>query len=230
MNTLITSRRPTDRLRLAAAAFGLRPVHRPKPTAQSRPDTRTLDACRRAADRILDTLAPGQTLLLSGPSGSGKSTALALLNARLARRKRPRYRVDHRRPALQDRCVIDLVPGDPAQACRALARAGLGDATLLGRTPNELSEGQRMRLRLAIAMTRAEATPGTWILIDEAWSTLDEPTAFTTASALRRWAKSARVRVVSAGSPERLADLLQPDALVYLGVDSSVHTIERGRA
>jgi ABC-type ATPase with predicted acetyltransferase domain len=51
-----------------------------------------------------------------------------------------------------DRRVIDLMRPPLGQALRTLGAAGLADAFLLLRTPQELSDGQRYRLRLALAI------------------------------------------------------------------------------
>lgn len=232
--TLITSVRPGDRLRIAAGAFGLRVRKAP------RAGNHHHGPAHAAAEIAFTAATPGRTVLIAGPSGSGKSTALAILHKRINERPGAHphpavVRIDHARPALRAEPVIDLVPGTVAEACKALARAGLGEAMLLGRLPAELSEGQRLRLRLAIAMRRAEQhraakRPGAWLLIDEAWSTLDEPTAASIAEAMRKWARSTGVRIVSAGAPERLAALLSPDALVYIDSAGRTARIERGKA
>lgn len=234
--TLTTSVTPGDRLRIAAGAFGLRVRKAPRNRDQAH-----LGPARAAADLAFAAAKPGRTVLISGPSGSGKSSALALLHQRIKERPHPHpavFRIDHARPALRAAPAIDLVPGTVAEACRALARAGLGEAKLLGRLPAELSEGQRLRLRLAIALRRAEQHRAeqhrpehgraAWLLIDEAWSALDEPTAASIAEAMRKWARSTGARIVSAGAPERLASVLSPDALVYIDSAGQAARIERG--
>jgi len=50
------------------------------------------------------------------------------------------------------RAVIDLMQPPLDRALRILSAAGLADAFLLLRTPQELSDGQRWRLRLALAI------------------------------------------------------------------------------
>src|SRR5262249_53314382 len=92
----------------------------------------------------------GEVLLLRGPSGAGKSS---LLRAR-------------RRVARQDIRWIDLAriqfPGAPVVDCfgnvpicsvlSLLSRVGLAEAWTYLRLPRELSEGQKWRLKLAMAI------------------------------------------------------------------------------
>ena len=92
-------------------------------------------------------LEPGRILLLCGPSGSGKSSILRALGDRLGGRK---VNIDeeigqHETP------VIDCVGGDLDEALRILSVCGLGEAFLMLRSPRELSDGQKYRLRLARA-------------------------------------------------------------------------------
>lgn len=126
-----------------------------------------------ALARSIDTeLGPGQIALLSGPSGSGKSSALAALQRRLLARdprsvvvaatdpaRGPRSGSAVRRGASAaphlGRAVVDLLdlPLDATLSC--LARAGLADARLMVAPAHRLSEGERFRLALAIAVSRA---------------------------------------------------------------------------
>jgi len=128
---------------------------------------------------------PGDVVFVTGPSGSGKTVLLRDLVRALAEAD-PRARVvdladaDPLRPADAgggtggDRGggtgngrgdaaapVIDLLRWPLEEALRLVSLAGLADAFLLLRTPAELSDGQRYRLRLALALERVlgEAPP-----------------------------------------------------------------------
>ena len=96
---------------------------------------------------------PGDVVYVTGPSGSGKSVLVARL-AEALRCEWPDARVaDLAAVALPaGRTVIDLMQPPLDRALRILSAAGLADAFLLLRTPQELSDGQRWRLRLALAI------------------------------------------------------------------------------
>jgi ABC-type ATPase with predicted acetyltransferase domain len=104
-------------------------------------------------DNLRVDVRPGDVVYVTGPSGSGKSVLLARL-AEALRGEWPDARVADlaavHLPA--DRAVIDLMQPPLEQALRTLSAAGLADAFLLLRTPQELSDGQRWRLRLALAV------------------------------------------------------------------------------
>ncbi len=207
------SLRPSARLLRAAAAFGLAVTRAPRraPSPDHFADARDL----------LAALQFGQIALVTGPSGSGKSTvlrALALPDQGQVRGERPRRRRVHSTPHHTHfrGTIIDAMPGRTADAIAALARAGLADARLLARTPDELSEGERARFHIALRLARA--TPGDLLIFDEFLSTLDRATARNVARALRRWMDTtgaARdLRLVVATAHDDLLDWLAPHVLL----------------
>lgn len=149
--------------------------------------------------------------LITGPSGSGKSRLLRACVRALHERAHPL--ADAAAPPDRARAVIDQIPGPIPQRLRTLARAGLGEATLLPRLPAELSRGEQARLRLAIAMSAAP--PGGWVVCDECCSDLDRATAQSVARTLARWARASGVRLLLASPHEDLPALLGPDALIH---------------
>lgn len=184
--------------------------------------------------------------LISGPSGGGKSTAL---NAVIERAKRDGARViqtDH--PALDrlaHRRVVDAVDphaarGMPIQAAlRALSAAGLADARLAARRVRELSEGERARLRLALAMHSADALPDpphtpVLLAVDEFCTGLDDTTARGVCATLARWARSREshdrpLHIVCASSRDHVGLWLHAD--VRLEIDLGGHcTLSAHRA
>ena len=162
-------------------------------------------------DRLL-ALEPGETAAITGPSGAGKSTLIQALAARLrAAGERVVMTTSLR---LRERPIAELFGPGLARACRALSSAGLAEARLLARTPSELSEGERFRLRLALAidrLTRGRARDDRadgWIIADEFASSLDALTALGVGAAARRVAARAGIRLVAAGVRSELASLV----------------------
>jgi ABC-type lipoprotein export system ATPase subunit len=129
----------------------------------------------------------GQVVLLTGASGAGKSTVLRAMASDL--RTAGARVIDLARLRLPDVPVVDCLPRLPLEeALRRLARLGLGEAWTYLRTPAELSDGQRWRLRLAVALERAERSPGrrTVLVCDEFAALLDRVTAAVVSRAIRK--------------------------------------------
>jgi len=184
-------------------------AHIPGPAAAM---ARTKRACRaaRAFGLILEEGAhaeatpvripveAGSVTLLAGPSGSGKSAALRAVADAL--RIRGVEAVEAHDIIPLDRPAVDLLGRNVGDAMTRLSRAGLGEAACFVRTPAELSEGQRFRLRLAIAMERAEASADSVLLCDEFTSALDRATARSLCALLSRWTKRTnRAAVIATG-------------------------------
>jgi ABC-type ATPase with predicted acetyltransferase domain len=98
------------------------------------------------ADGVALGVRPGDVVLFTGPSGSGKSSLLRETGRQLAA-------VDVAALTLPDVPLVDALAGTLPQRLERLTACGLGEARLMLRTPNELSDGQRMRFRLAYALS-----------------------------------------------------------------------------
>lgn len=203
MRFVHVSRRPTARLCRALAAFGLAPALNPG-------GSRSEPGCA-----WLERMQPGHIALISGPSGAGKST---LVRAVVARARVLRWNPLSLQNSEANRPVIDLMRGPLAECIASLARAGLGEPALFARTPRELSEGERFRLRLALALHEAQSGPVAQplLVIDEFASALDRTTARTLCLCLRRWAAREHVRVVCATAHDDVAPWLAPDVRLSL--------------
>ena len=144
---------------------------------------------RAALDIPALSLRPGTITLIAGPSGAGKSTLL-----RATREAHPPRRwIDLATITAPDAPLVDCFGDLPLRdALGLLARVGLGEAWTYLRTPAELSEGQRWRFRLALALHQVSSAAARdqadrpIIACDEFAAALDRVTAMIVGHRLRR--------------------------------------------
>ena len=190
------------------------------------------------------TLAPGQVVFVTGSSGGGKSTLLRLIRGAIHHghaEQPPALICANHLPDLPNQALVDALavpevsthaappPAKLEQVCRWLSLAGLNDAAVMLRQPEQLSEGQRHRLKLAQAMAIAERRPEPWavLLIDEFGSTLDRTTAFALARSVRRWAAKSNICLVCATTHDDLLEPLCPDVLVEIAPGGRCEVYQR---
>ncbi len=170
----------------------------------------------------------GDLVLFVGPSGSGKSSLLRAAAAQLGA-------VDALALPLPEVPLIDALPGEVEDGLAQLAACGLSEARLLLRTPAELSEGQRYRFRLCLALAngRCEPAGGTdapsgvstshrpadtgrspFIAADEFAAALDRTLAKVVAFNVRKLVSRTGVGLLAATTHDDLIDDLDPDVLV----------------
>ena len=171
----------------------------------------------------------GEITLLTGGSGGGKSRLLRAIRDGLP----PTHHwIEPAAITLGDACVVDRVCDEldaaaPAgsrveAALELLSRVGLAEAWTYLQTPAELSDGQRWRLLLALAVARAlrgstDRELVTVIAIDEFAALLDRVTARVVARSLRRLLDRPglpRLAAVVATSHDDLTAALSPDRIV----------------
>lgn len=126
---------------------------------------------------------PGSICLIAGASGSGKTSLLRDLTKLMDKNSLVFFdsiRVPHRPCA---RCFDDTSIDD---SLTLLSSVGLAEAATFLKFPDQLSEGQRWRLKLACALHRArQSNRDTWIVADEFAAVLDRVTASIVARTLR---------------------------------------------
>jgi ABC-type lipoprotein export system ATPase subunit len=179
------------------------------------------------AENLALDVRPHDVVAFTGPSGSGKSSLLREVGARL-------NAIDATALELPNVPLVDTLPGPVEHRLGLLAACGLSEARLLFRTPAELSDGQRYRFRIALAVSLASrgtlvprvnnrdlgrspgglTSPGSPILLDEFTSPLDRTLAKVVAFNLRKLARRTGLGVLAATAHTDVLDDLNPDVLV----------------
>ncbi len=194
------------------------------------------------ADGIELPISPGMVVLFTGASGSGKSSLLREVARSLEQGARSMERgtstgrdasVDaaptlfswsERRLCsldeltLSDQILIEALPLPLPEAMRLLSACGLGEAQLMLRTPSELSDGQRYRFRLALALSQRPE----WVVADEFTATLDRTLAKVMAFNIRRQCDRTRTGFLLSTTHEDVAADLNPDLHVHCRLDGEI--------
>lgn len=124
---------------------------------------------------------------------------------------------------LGERILIDALPQPIDESMPLLSSCGLGEAHLMLRTPAELSDGQRYRFRLALALSQQPD----WILADEFTATLDRTLAKVVAYGIRRIADRTGTGFLLATTHEDIAEDLDPDLHVQCRLDGELSVFRR---
>lgn len=149
----------------------------------------------------------GDVVYITGPSGSGKSVLLGELEKAVAVSERVNI---NQIELPSDKAVIDCIDGDFLRVLRLLSIAGLNDVFCVLNRPANLSEGQKYRFRLAVALAAGKR----FVFADEFCSGLDRITAAVISYNIRKYAKRTGVTFVLASSHEDILADLSPDVLV----------------
>lgn len=150
----------------------------------------------------------GDIVYITGQSGSGKSTVLRELGQQMQDSGLKVADLD--RVELLDKPLIDQIGATTAQALSLLSIAGLNDAYLFIRSPQELSDGQRYRFRLAKII---ESGAKVWTA-DEFLAVLDRTTAKVIAFNLQKTARKLGVTLIVATTHTDMVEDLAPNLFI----------------
>lgn len=170
------------------------------------------------ADEVELPIEAGDVVCFTGSSGSGKSSLLRAAAAQLD------GILDIDRLELGNCILVDALNLPAQESLQLLATCGLGEAQLLLRTPQELSDGQRYRFRLAMALAHKPQ----WIVADEFTATLDRNLAKVIAFNIRRLANRTQTGFLLATTHEDILDDLQPSLHVCCRLDGCIDWDRQG--
>lgn len=160
-------------------------------------------------DNLELDVEPGDVVYITGQSGSGKSLLLRELDVQMRAEGKSvvnldEIQLDNTRP------LVDQIGKDLNDGLRILSIAGLNDAYLFVRKPNELSDGQRYRFRLAKAI---ESGAQVWV-IDEFMAVLDRIAAKVIAYSIQKTARKMGSTVIVATTHTDMVRDLHPSLYI----------------
>jgi hypothetical protein len=160
----------------------------------------------------------GDIVYITGPSGAGKSVLLRELEKTIPSSKR----INLARIKLpKEAALVDCIDADLLTSLRILSTAGLNDCFCILNQPANLSEGQKYRFRLAMAL----ASKKKFVFADEFCSELDRITAAVIAYNIHKFAKRQGVTFVLASSHEDILLDLAPDVVVVKELSDKTEVI-----
>ena len=149
----------------------------------------------------------GDVVYITGASGAGKSVLLRELAGCFESEEK--CELDTIELA-EDRTVVDCIEGGLLSTLEVLSRAGLTDYLTVLNRPCDLSEGQKWRFRLAVALSRGKGI----VVADEFCSNLDRITAAVIAAQVRRYANRRGTTFLLAGCHGDILGDLLPDVII----------------
>jgi ABC-type ATPase with predicted acetyltransferase domain len=160
----------------------------------------------------------GDIVYITGPSGAGKSVLLKELEKAVPASERINLA---RIKLAKDKTLIDCIDADLLTSLRMLSDAGLNDVFCILNQPANLSEGQKYRFRLAMAM----AAEKKFIFADEFCSELDRITAAVISYNIHKFAKQTGTTFILASSHDDMLLDLAPDVLVVKELSEKTQVI-----
>ncbi len=149
----------------------------------------------------------GDVICITGPSGSGKSIILRELENAIE----PQDRINISEITLpSDKTVIDCMNEELLVSLQLLSTAGLCDCFCILNQPANLSDGEKFRFRLAMALAQKKK----YIFADEFTCELDRVTACSISYKIRKFAKQNGTVFILATSHQDMLMDLAPDILV----------------
>lgn len=177
-------------------------------------------------------LGPRRVIYVTGDSGAGKSCLLRDVAAEVENRKDLNLVRMPDLADLPDKPLVDQFDLGLKETLELLNFVGVSEAFIYLRKPKELSDGQRYRFLLAMAIDEARRREGITpvILIDEFLAFLDRETARNVAYQTRRVATAHKFCVVVATTHADIAADLQPNTTYTMRLNLPVEVKHRALA
>jgi ABC-type ATPase with predicted acetyltransferase domain len=160
----------------------------------------------------------GDIIYFTGPSGAGKSVLLRELEKSVPAPDRVNL-ARIRLPA--DKTLIDCIDDDLLDSLKMLSTAGLNDCFCILNQPRNLSDGQKYRFRLAMAL----AAKKKFVFADEFCSELDRITAAVISYNVHKFAKRTGTIFILASSQNDILLDLSPDVLIAAELSGTTEVI-----
>jgi hypothetical protein len=165
----------------------------------------------------------GDIVYITGPSGAGKSVLLKELEKSIPQAQRVNLA---QIKLARDKTLIDCIDNDLVTSLRLLSIAGLSDCFCILNQPCNLSDGQKYRFRLAMAL----AAKKKFVFADEFCSTLDRVSAAVVSCNIHKFAKRTGTTFILASSHDDVLLDLSPDVIVVKELAGPTQIIYRSSA
>ncbi len=158
------------------------------------------------------SIQPGQIIAVLGPSGAGKSVLLGVVADQVS----DAVVLADCLPDASDMPAIEFVQADTLlERLEILSKCGLAEATAMITPPSQLSGGQRHRLGIAVAISRArQRNQPTLVIVDEFASSLDTITAVNLSRKIRKLITDSDLGLLVATARPELLAALRPDRVL----------------
>lgn len=160
-------------------------------------------------DNLELEIMQGDVVYINGQSGSGKSVLLRELQRQMADEGKSVVNLDSI-VLDRERPLISQIGKNTDDAIRLMGAAGINDAYLYVRKPQELSDGQRYRFRLAKAI---ETGAQVWAA-DEFMAVLDRTAAKVISYSVQKTARNVGATLLVATTHTDLVEDLGPDLVI----------------
>lgn len=150
----------------------------------------------------------GDVIYITGQSGSGKSILLRELSSKMSEKGLQVSDIDS--VEFKNEPLINQIGKSTQEALEILSIAGLNDAYLYIRKPQELSDGQKYRFKLAKLI---ESKAQVWVA-DEFLAVLDRVTARVIAFNMQKVARRVKATLIVATTHLDMVDDLAPNIYI----------------